>query len=126
VDYFRYWINLMSGILQGFVASLGGSSGGQQAYTTPGTYSFVVPAGVSTICAVAIGGGGSGGGGDPSYYGGGGAGGGLSYGNDIAVTSGETLAVVVGAGGASFSSSASQRDGNNGQSSTLIRSVPVI
>ncbi len=70
----------------------------QQEFPTPGTYSFVVPAGVTAISAVAIGGGG--GGASNVNDGGGGGGGGLQYRNDIPVTPGETLTVVVGAGGA--------------------------
>ncbi|WP_426050615.1 hypothetical protein [Brevundimonas sp. SL161] len=68
---------------------------GQQLFTSDG--SFVVPAGVTSICAVAIGAGGNteidpfGDGFD--YVGGGG---GLGYNNAIAVTPGETLAVAIG------------------------------
>ena len=71
----------------------------QQEFPTPGTYSFTVPTGVTSICAVAIGGGG--GGASDVNDGGGGGGGGLQYRNDITVTPGETLTVVVGSGGAS-------------------------
>ena len=70
----------------------------QQEFPTPGTYSFTVPTGVTSICAVAIGGGG--GGASDVNDGGGGGGGGLQYRNNVAVTPGETLTVVVGAGGA--------------------------
>lgn len=74
---------------------------GQQAFTTPGTTTFTVPAGVTTVSAVVVGGGG---GGSASTLasngisGGGGGGGGLSYGT-FSVTAGETLTVIVGAGG---------------------------
>ena len=92
---------------------------GEQAFTTPGTYTFFVPAGVTSISTVVIGGGG--GGGRPArytdsanpnsivayspvpgsltanYYSGGG--GGLAYKNSISVTPGQSLTVVVGAGG---------------------------
>jgi len=70
----------------------------QQEFPTPGTYSFTVPTAVTSICAVAIGGGG--GGASDVNDGGGGGGAGLQYRNDIAVTPGETLTVVVGSGGA--------------------------
>lgn len=69
---------------------------GQTLYSSPGTYTFTVPARVATISAVSIGGGGGG-----SYvwsYGPGG-GGGLAWARDIAVTPGETFTVVVGGGG---------------------------
>lgn len=56
---------------------------GQAAYTSPGTYSWVAPAGVTSVSVVAVGGG----------YGGGG---GLSYGNNISVTPGSSYSVVVG------------------------------
>lgn len=88
---------------------------GEQAFTSPGTYSFVVPAGVTSISAVTVGGGGGGAMtvryttntnpsslitavpiGNPCYAGGGGA---LAYANAISVTPGETLTVVVGAAG---------------------------
>jgi len=70
----------------------------QQEFPTPGTYSFTVPTAVTSICAVAIGGGG--GGASDVNDGGGGGGAGLQYRNDIAVTPGESLTVVVGSGGA--------------------------
>lgn len=92
---------------------------GEQVFTSPGTYSFVVPTGVTSISTVAIGGGGGGGrgarytnSGDPNtitayspvpgsltgnFYSG--AGGGLAYKNNISVTPGQVLTVVVGDGG---------------------------
>lgn len=88
---------------------------GEQSFTNGGTYSFVVPAGVTSISAVAIGGGGGGAMtirynvntdpsslitavpiGNPCYAGGGGA---LAYVNSISVTPGETLTVNVGTAG---------------------------
>lgn len=80
-------------------AMMGAASGGQygqQAYTTAGTFTFTVPAGVTSICAVCIGGGR---GGDAFNAGTTNDGGSLSYSNSIAVTPGESLTVVVGAGG---------------------------
>lgn len=68
----------------------------QTAYTSPGTYSFVVPNGHYSIVGLCIGG--SGGGYGGSSHGAGG-GGGLRYNNAISVTPGETLTVVVGSGG---------------------------
>lgn len=56
-------------------------------FTTPGTYSWIAPAGVISVCAVAIGGGGNFGGG----------GGGLGWRNNIAVIPGQSYTVVVGA-----------------------------
>jgi hypothetical protein len=92
-----------------FLAALGGGSArgfgrsfrrsvavaaqGQQAYTTAGTYTFVVPAGVTSVSILCVGGAQAGA--DIS----GGAGGYLSYTNSISCSAGETFAVVVGAGG---------------------------
>lgn len=87
----------------------------QALYGTPGTYNFVVPAGVTSISAVAVGGGRGGG----TYYGG--AGGNLRYKNSIAVTPGETLTVIVGAGGAGATGTAST-GGGVGSNSSIDRS----
>lgn len=78
---------------------------GQQQWTAAGTYSLLVPANCFSLCMVAIGAGGGGARGasgdtNESPAGGGGA---LSYSNDIAVTPGETLDVVVAAGGGAAS-----------------------
>ncbi len=70
---------------------------GQAAYTTPGTYSWIAPAGVTSVSAVVIGGGGSGFSGHDSC---GGNGGSLGYKNNITVVPGTSYTVVVGAGGA--------------------------
>jgi hypothetical protein len=64
-------------------------------YTTPGVYTFIVPAGVTTASVVVIGGGGGG----SNMYGAGG-GGALGYMNEFAVVPGTPYTVVVGAGGA--------------------------
>ena len=78
---------------------------GQSAWTTPGTHTWTVPNNVFRISAVAVGGGG---GGTSARYstatntliaGAGGAGGGLAYKNNIAVTPGQTVTIVVGDGG---------------------------
>jgi len=66
---------------------------GQQEYTTPGSYSWTAPDGVSCVSVVAIGGGGAGGGN------GGGSAGSLGYKNAIPVTAGCSYTVVAGAGG---------------------------
>lgn len=64
---------------------------GDDEYTTPGTYSWVAPAGVSTVSVVAVGGGGG-----LTYTGGGG---GLGYKNNYSVTAGSGYTVVVGTTG---------------------------
>ncbi len=91
----------------------------QTSYTTAGSYSFVVPVGITSISAVCVGGGGGGGNNGENANdddAGGGGGGGLAYGT-FAVTPGETLTVIVGAGGAGGTTSS--RDGGDGGSSTI-------
>jgi len=85
----------MSGALQAVFQNQRsfGPPPGQQQYVTPGTYSFVVPTGVTTVSVVAIGAGAPKG---PNGWAG--AGGGLGYGNNISVTPGETITVVVASG----------------------------
>lgn len=76
-------------------------------YTSPGTYSWTCPAGVTRVNALCIGGGGGGGMATrplATYRdGGGGGGGGLGWRNNISVTPGQTYTVVVGAGGSGAS-----------------------
>lgn len=66
---------------------------GQQIYNTPGTYSWVAPAGVSAVSVVAVGGAGS----VASTQGGAGAGGaGLGYKNNYTVIAANSYTVIVG------------------------------
>ena len=66
-------------------------------YSTPGTYTWVVPPGVTNICVEAWGGGGAGGGGyyPAQYHGGGGGGGGYGY-DCFTVVPGSNYTVTVG------------------------------
>ena len=80
------------------VTCSGASVSGQQPYTSPGTYSWTAPAGVTSVSVVAVGGGG---GGYQTWANTGGSGGGLGWKNNIAVTPGQSYTVVVGAGGSS-------------------------
>jgi hypothetical protein len=71
---------------------------GQQEYTTPGTYSWTAPAGVTSVSVVAVGGGGNG----TLFMNSGvakigGGGGGLGWKNNIPVIPGNSYTVVVGA-----------------------------
>jgi hypothetical protein len=61
---------------------------GEQLYTTPGTYNWLVPAGVTSVCVVCVGGG--------AFSGAGGA---LHWANDLPVIPGTTCGIIVGAGG---------------------------
>lgn len=65
---------------------------GNVEYTTPGTFSFIVPAGVTSISAVAIGAGASGG---YTWANSAGSGGALAYANAIPVTPGQSISIVV-------------------------------
>lgn len=65
---------------------------GNVEYTTPGTFSFIVPAGITSISAVAIG---AGGGGHYSWASSAGAGGALAWANNIAVTPGQSITITV-------------------------------
>jgi hypothetical protein len=76
------------GFGRAFRRIIAGPVQGQQAYTTAGTYTFVVPAGVTSISAVCVSGGGG-----PNIR----NGGRLSYSNSVATTAGESLTIVVGA-----------------------------
>lgn len=72
----------------------GGPLKWQVAYTTAGTFTWVCPGGVTSVCAVAVGPGRSGTGTTSRS---GGAGGGLGYKNNITVIPGNSYTVVVGA-----------------------------
>ena len=62
---------------------------GQAEFTTPGTYSWTAPTGVTSVSVVAIGPGATNAGG----------GGGLTWATGLSVTPGNSYTVVVGAGG---------------------------
>lgn len=91
----------------------------QATFTAPGTYPFVVPDGVFSISAVAVGGGGGGwdrSAGSTGTWGSAGYGGSLRWKASIAVTPGETLTIIVGNRGLS---SKSGRAGNGGNTQIL-------
>lgn len=73
---------------------------GEATFLNAGTYNWTVPAGVWKIHALTVGGGG---GGQNGWANPGGAGAGLGWKNDILVTPGSTITVVVGAGGGNAS-----------------------
>ncbi|MFZ1703399.1 MAG: RICIN domain-containing protein, partial [Saprospiraceae bacterium] len=73
-------------------------------YTTPGTYTFTVPAGITSITVDAWGGGGRGGSRTSSSNGTGGGGGGAYSRHSFSVNPGESYVVYVGAGSSSNSS----------------------
>ena len=91
---------------------------GQESYTSPGTYSWTCPAGVTSVSVVCVGGGGAGGARGTHVTNGssaqGGYGGGLGWKNNISVKPGQTYTVVVGAGGQAPNSVASDDQGGAG------------
>jgi len=90
------------------LSTRGGASGpapGQQAYTTFGTFTWVAPAGVTSVCVVCVGGG--------AYL----SAGGLGWKNDIAVVPGNSYTVRVG--------NSSPFEFSNGQSSYFISEATV-
>ena len=105
----------MSAIQQVMAAlGAGAAAPGQQVFTSSGT--FTVPAGVTSICAVAVGLGQNGAAGDGMGTAGrGGEGGTLSYTNSISVTPGESLTVTI----------ATSTSGSTGET-TLKRSSTVL
>lgn len=111
----------MSGVLASIPAIYQPVKPGQQQWTAVGAFSFVVPAGVTSIAAVVIGGGGGGANTSNgySYLGGGGGGGALVYHNAIPVTPGETLTISVGNGG--FGATGSLSNGSPGGFSYIKR-----
>jgi len=77
-----------------------GDTQGQIDYTTPGSYTFTMPAGVSDSSAIVVGGGGGGGNAtNDDEPGAGGGGGGLAYAK-LSARAYQQYSVVVGAGGA--------------------------
>jgi hypothetical protein len=114
LDQAAYWTK------QGLWPIAGNAAPSQEAYTTPGTYSWVAPAGVTSVSVVAVGAG------KGTTASGSGPGGSLSYKNNISVTPGQSYTVVVGntgtglvlAGSSSFvnSSTLNAPGGGNGES----------
>jgi hypothetical protein len=99
-------------------------------YSTAGTFTFVVPSGVSKISVVCIGAGGTGGGSQANYSvpgftdAGWGNGGALSYTNCICVTPGESLTVKAGNFGPLYSISTLAC--NRSESSSVSRGATIL
>jgi hypothetical protein len=114
---FYYWDG--SQWLQLGTASSGNGFSNMQVYNTPGTYTFIVPAGVTKIMVEIWGGGGGGGSCMGSGAGGGGGGGG--YGKQIfTVTPFTSYTVVVGSGGSGGISNGNGNSGGMSSFGTLI------
>jgi hypothetical protein len=109
-----------------YAVGLGSVTIGQQAFMNPGTYSFVVPAGVYLLSGVGIGsGGGSWGHTATNIWGRVGAGAGLGWKAAIPVTPGETLTVTVAAPGATSTSTSGGMAGS-GATTQLARGSTVL
>ena len=83
----------MSAAMQMLLGTNPPADGPQVEYTVPGTYTWVCPAGVTSVSAVCVGAGGSHSG---AYAANGAGGGALGYKNDMAVTPGDSYTVLVG------------------------------
>lgn len=116
---FHNYVSLNNQLQQNFGSATVGVTGfvlDEQQYSTPGSYTWTVPAGVTAISAVAIGGGG---GGSQKITGGtGGTGGSLQYVNQIPVTPGDEYTVVIGSGGTTGGA-----QGNNGGTTYLMNNT---
>ena len=82
-----------------------------ESFTTPGSFTWQAPVGISAVNVLIVGGGGSGGSSTEYYTGAGGGGGGVTCLNDLSVISGQIYSGFVGIGG-SF--------GQNGQPSYFL------
>jgi hypothetical protein len=91
-------------------------SPGSQTYSTPGTYTFTVPNGVTRVVAVmwGAGGGGGGGGNNSSYYACGGGGGALVT-ELLNVSSTNSITINVGSGGSGGAAGSGGGNGTSGQ-----------
>jgi hypothetical protein len=100
---------------------------GESLYTTPGTYSWTAPQGITNISVLCVGGGGGGGsaGGIGGPSGGGGAGGGVAWKNNITVVPGTSYTVQVGGGGPG-ATIVNQSGGNGGASIFTINEVSTV
>ncbi len=95
-------------------AALGGAVFHASSWNATESYSWTVPAGVTSISVICVGGGGAG---ETNHDGASGGGGGLAYKNGLAVTPGDTVNVYVGGGG--FSAGWGQTNPDSGQSSYI-------
>jgi hypothetical protein len=116
-----YFTSLEGSNINNSMKSGSTSSGNVADFTTPGTYSWIVPSGVTSVLVLCIGGGGGGGSdsGTETDGGGGGGGGGIKRGT-IGVNAGQTLIINVGSGGAgAIGGSKGQAEiGESGQTSS--------
>lgn len=101
---------------------------GQMLFDQPGTYTWVVPEGVTEISPVLVGGGGSSGISNSANAdaGGGGGGGGLRWATSVSVTPGESLTIEVGEGGHSQTYDQFPAKGIDGGATVVKRGLEVL
>ncbi len=92
------WLTWTVKLVAPFAALFWATPGYAQSYTTPGTYSFVVPKGITQLQLTLSGGGGGGGGADYQSPAGAGASG-ARITAAINVTAGQTVTIIVASGG---------------------------
>lgn len=97
-DVFSTYLYTGTGSAQFIQNNIALNTIGEQAFTKPGTYTWICPAEVTSISVVCIGAGGGFGEYDDGtyYYVAGGGGGGLGYKNNVSVTPGTAYTVIVG------------------------------
>lgn len=103
----------MLGTIQTAVTVVASQNATEQVYSSPGTYTFTVPDDVTSLSVVCIGGGAGTFVRLPTSPNRAGEGGALAYRNNISVTPGEEIVVVVGAGAAPSSAPNYPRGGNS-------------
>ena len=116
-----------------FKSKSAGASSGDAVFVIPGSSTWTVPAGVTSVCIVCIGGGG---GGSQSYIYNdegnqittsiSGGGGGLGYANNITVTAGESLTINVGSAGLGWIPYQNRFPTNGGNSSVVRNSTTLV
>lgn len=93
---------------------------GEITFPIPGTYSWTIPEGVTSVSVVCIGGGGGGNSSTIAYaFAAGGGGGALSYKNNISVTPGASITVTVGKGGRAWTKYNTAGTGGDGTDSSF-------
>ena len=125
-EVFSTYVYTGNGGNQLFENGLALNTQSEQLFEKPGTYTWICPAGVTSVSVVCIGGGGNEReNGSGAYYGG--AGGGLGYKNNITVTPGTAYTVIVGAaeGSSEFKLSTTGLVGASGGVGQSTRGAPL-
>ncbi len=105
-------VNQFTKILQNSTKPLIQTPNAPVVYTTPGSYTFVVPASQTKPLSFVLAGGGGGGGGGQSSGGGGGGASGVLISGSVLFSPGSSMTVIVGAGGTGGGSAISGNQGD--------------